>query len=174
MINLNKNRYVISLFFAIIVFFGSCVSTTTIVSEPPGAKVYLNGMNVGKTPYRHSDTKIVGSTTSVRLELEGYEPLNTSFSRDEAVDVGAIIGGLFVWVPFLWTMKYDPVHNYELTPLFYNKETYQENRYEKVKKSTTTLSKADQLRELKQLLDEKIITQEEFDREKKKILESND
>lgn len=127
-------------------------------------------MNVGKTPYRHSDTKIVGSTTSVRLELEGYEALNTSFSRDETVDVGAIIGGLFVLVPFLWTMKYDPIHNYELTPL----SDYQESRTEKLKKPITNLSKADQLRELKQLLDEKIITQEEFDREKKKILESND
>ncbi len=85
-----------------------------IESKPPGAKVYLNGMSVGKTPYRHSDTKIVGSSTSVKLELEGYETLNTSFSRDEAADVGAIIGGLFVLVPFLWTMKYEPVHFYEL------------------------------------------------------------
>ncbi len=35
-------------------------------------------------------------------------------------------------------------------------------------------SKADRLRELKQLLDEKIITQEEFDKEKKKILDEKE
>lgn len=158
------------------VLFTSCSSTTVINSIPPGAKVYLNGMPVGKTPYNHTDTKIVGSTTSLKLELEGYETLNTSFSRDETADVGAIIGGLFFLVPFLWTMKYNPVHMYEL-------EVASGNQQAKNFKLTQTpdtknpsepaSSKADKLRELKKLLDEKIITQEEFDNEKKKILEGN-
>jgi hypothetical protein len=37
-----------------------------------------------------------------------------------------------------------------------------------------TKSKADRLRELKQLLDENILTQEEYDKEKKKILDENE
>ena len=94
-----------------------CSSTTLITSDPPGAKLSINGVSVGKTPYTHSDTRIVGSTLMIKLEKDGYEPLNTMFSRDERVDVGAIIGGLFVLVPFLWTMQYNPQHNYELTPL---------------------------------------------------------
>jgi len=53
----------------------------------------------------------------IKLEKDGYEPLNTMISRDERVDVGAIIGGLFVLVPFLWTMQYNPQHSYELSPL---------------------------------------------------------
>jgi len=77
----------------------------------------MNEEYMGVTPYSYSDTKIVGSTTSIRLEKEGYEPFYTSLSRNEEVDVGAIIGGIFVWIPFLWTMKYKPVHNYELRPL---------------------------------------------------------
>ncbi len=95
----------------------SCASSTMINSVPNGAKLYLDGESVGTTPYRHKDTKIVGSQTDVKMEKEGFETFNTSFSRNEQVDVGAVVGGLFLFVPFLWTMKYKPTHNYELTPV---------------------------------------------------------
>jgi len=136
-----------------------------IQSKPSGAKVYLDGEIVGKTPYYHTDTKIVGSTTTVRLEKEGYETFNTAFSRNEQADVGAIIGGVLVLVPFLWTMGYKPIHTYELTPLLDNQPNVS------LEKKKTTKSKLDRLRELKKLLNEKIITQEEFEKEKKKILD---
>jgi PEGA domain-containing protein len=155
----------ISIILAGTVLLSSCASTTMIQSTPSGAKVYLNQETVGKTPYSHTDTKIVGSTTTVRLEKEGYETFNTSFSRNEQADVGAIIGGLFAWVPFLWTMKYKPVHTYELSPLLDNPPNISSE------KKQNTKSRAERLRELKQLLDEKIITQEEYEKGKKKILE---
>ena len=106
----------ISLMLAGAILFASCSSTTLIQSSPSGAKVYLNGEYTGVTPYTHTDTKIVGSSTQVRLEKEGYETLNTAFSRNEDADVGAIIGGIFFLFPFLWTMKYKPVRTYELVP----------------------------------------------------------
>lgn len=106
----------ISLMLAGAISFASCSSTTLIQSSPSGAKVYLNGEYAGVTPYTHTDTKIVGSSTQVRLEKEGYETLNTAFSRNEDADVGAIIGGIFFLFPFLWTMKYKPVRTYELVP----------------------------------------------------------
>jgi hypothetical protein len=43
--------------------------------------------------------------------------LNSALSRNERADVGAIIGGIFLLFPFLWTMKYNPVHTYELRSL---------------------------------------------------------
>jgi hypothetical protein len=95
----------------------SCASTTMIQSQPPGAKVFLNGEPVGVTPYAMTDTKIVGSTTMVRLEAPGYEPLNGVIARNEEFDVGACIGGVFVLFPFLWIMGYKPVHTFELHPL---------------------------------------------------------
>lgn len=102
---------------AVVVLFASCSSSTLIQSEPSGAKLYMNGEYMGVTPFSYSDTKIVGSSTEIRLEKEGYEPLYTMMSRDETADVGAIIGGVFFLFPFLWTMKYKPTHNYELIPL---------------------------------------------------------
>ena len=147
------------------VLLSGCASTTLIQSTPEGAKVYLDGESVGITPYSHTDTKIVGSTTSVKLEKEGYEPFYTYFSRNEQADVGAIIGGVFVWVPFLWIMKYKPTHTYEMSPVRDNLSLVSPV------KSRNNLSKADQLRELKQLIDEKVLTQEEYEVEKKKILD---
>ncbi len=163
-------KKMISLLLACSVLLASCASTTMIQSNPSGAKVYLNGEPVGITPYTHRDTKIVGSKTTVKLEKEGYESLNTSFSRDEEVNVGAIIGGIFVLFPFLWTMEYMPTHSYEL-------ELIKDNEQPIIKKNpqqNQTKSKADRLRELKQLLDEKIITQDEYENEKKKILEQDE
>ncbi len=104
----------IALLLAMSVLFASCASTTIIQSDPSGAKLYLNGEAVGETPYMHTDTKIIGSTNTVRLTMDGYEDFIGSFSRDEEVDIGAVVGGIFFLFPFLWTMKYKPFHTYEL------------------------------------------------------------
>lgn len=109
-------RIVASILLVSFVMIG-CSSTTLITSDPPGANLSINGVSVGKTPYTHSDTRIVGSTLLIKLEKDGYETFNTSISRDERVDVGAIVGGIFFLVPFLWTMQYNPQHSYALSPL---------------------------------------------------------
>ena len=147
------------------VLLTSCASSTVLQSMPAGARVYLNGESVGVTPYRHQDTKIIGATTDVRLEKEGYATLNTSFSRNEEADVGAIIGGIFLFVPFLWTMKYKPVHSYELQPL-----STQAVANQPATPATYNASLPDQLRQLKKLVDEKVITQAEYEQQKKKLL----
>lgn len=94
--------------------FASCASTTMIQSQPPGARVIINGAVVGTTPYAMTDTKIVGSTTQVRLEYPGYQPFDTYISRNEELDTLALIGGIFLLVPLLWVMGYQPAHNYQL------------------------------------------------------------
>jgi hypothetical protein len=157
-----------------LILLESCASSTVIQSNPSGAKLYLNSSYVGTTPFKHTDTKIVGTTTFVRLEKEGYESLNTSFSRNEQADVGAIIGGVFVLFPFLWTMKYDPSRTFELTAAG---TTIPQNSLTApvplANDSTPVNSKAAQLRDLKKLLDEGILTKTEYEKEKKKILDSN-
>lgn len=95
----------------------ACASTTLIQSQPSGAKLYLNGEPVGVTPYTMTDTKIVGTATTVRLEYPGYEPTTGVITRSEEFDVGACIGGVFLLFPFLWIEGYKPTHNFELRPL---------------------------------------------------------
>lgn len=161
---------ILAIMMASVVIFASCKSVTMINSEPPGASLFLDNQYVGVTPYQHVDDKISFSTTLVRVEMEGYEPLVTTFSRDEQIDAGALIGGFFVLLPFFWTFKYDPVHTYTLTPVNYYYELPPSMPEPSVQPEPAMQSKADQLRELKKLLDEGIITQEEFEKEKKKIL----
>ena len=97
-------------------FLNACASSTMIQSQPSGAKLYLNGEPVGTTPYTMTDTKIVGSTTTVRLEYPGYESTTGLISRNEEFDVGACIGGVLLLVPLLWIQKYKPTHTFELRP----------------------------------------------------------
>ena len=167
---MKKRIFYLSCFLVLTILFVSCSSTTMIQSSPSKAKVYLDGAFVGETPYQHRDSKIVGSSIIVKIEKEGYNPLVTSILKDEEVNVGALIGGLFFTVPFLWIMQYQPVHSYFLKPITIQTEV----KPETLKIQTNPKSKVDRLRELKQLLDEKIITLDEFEKEKAKVLDSKE
>ncbi|HEX8441263.1 PEGA domain-containing protein [Archangium sp.] len=99
-----------------LVFSVGCASTTIIRTEPGEANLYIDGSKVGKTPYTYEDTKVVGSSTRVRITKEGYKDFETVLKRDEEFQVGPCIGGFFFLVPWLWIMGYKPEHTYELTP----------------------------------------------------------
>ncbi|MFA5625713.1 MAG: PEGA domain-containing protein, partial [Bradymonadales bacterium] len=101
----------------LILFTFSCSSSTLITSEPSGAQLFINGKNVGQTPYKHKDMKITGSTLSVRLEMEGYETLSTHITKNEDLHVGALIGGIFFLWPFIWILEYDEAYHYKLKQL---------------------------------------------------------
>lgn len=160
-----------SLFLAVSLMMMSCASNTLIESIPSGAKLYMNGEFVGTTPHSHTDTKIVGSSTTVRIEKEGYETFSTILSRNEDADAGAIVGGIFFLFPFLWTMKYKPVHTYTLKEANIDNAVKVNAVRNDLQDNSSNQSKAQKLRDLKQLLDDNIITQLEFEKEKSKILE---
>jgi len=94
-------------------YFIGCSSTTTIRSTDSSAKIYVDGELKGTGVVTHSDTKMIGSSTSVRMEKPGCEPMFYSFSRNEEFDAGACAGGVLVLIPFLWIQKYKPEHIYE-------------------------------------------------------------
>lgn len=149
-------------FILLIAIFSGCASSTVIQSVPKGAKLYVDGQLVGSTPYTLRDTKITGASTSLKLEAEGYESLFTYISKDEEVNVGAIVGGVFFLVPFLWTMKYKPAYNFELRPV------------SEAKQSPADIMPAnmvEKLKELKKLFDDGLITQDEYDAARKKVIE---
>jgi len=92
-----------------------CSSSTLVRSTDSEAKIYIDGEYKGKGSATHTDTKIVGSSTSVRIEKDGCEPMNYMFSRNEEFDAGACLGGVLVLVPFLWIQKYKAEHTYDYT-----------------------------------------------------------
>lgn len=173
----------VSVVLAASILFAGCASSTLIQSYPSGAKVYIDNHQVGVTPFWYSDTKIMGSVTNIDLIKEGCEPLYTSIERTERVDLGAVIGGFCFWIPFLWTMQYQPTHNYELVPIMQqplepasevvSHQTPQPQQYQQVQQNQTepVSPKIQKLRELKQILDEKLITNEDFEKQKQRILD---
>jgi len=98
------------------IILSSCASSTIIDSIPSNANLYVNGKLVGNTPYKHKDTKIVGSSNTVRLEKEGYRTYTTSFAKNEKIAIGPLFGGMFLLIPYLWIMKYEDGRVYELRP----------------------------------------------------------
>ena len=96
--------------------FTGCASSTLLQTQPPGARVFLNGMPAGSTPYTLTDSNIVGSITQVHFEYPGYQPLDVVIARNEELDVGPLIAGIFFLVPLLWVMKYRANHTYQLQP----------------------------------------------------------
>ena len=92
-----------------------CASTTKVRSTDPEAKIYIDGEYKGKGSVDHTDSKIVGSTTNVRLQKDGCQPESYLFARNEEVDAGACVGGVLLLFPFLWVEKYKPEHTYEYT-----------------------------------------------------------
>lgn len=94
-------------------FAAGCASTTMIRSSNPSAKIYIDGELKGTGNVSHTDTKIIGTVTHVRMEAPGCQPQSFDFSRSEEFDAGACAGGVFLLVPFLWVMKYKPEHSFE-------------------------------------------------------------
>jgi hypothetical protein len=147
-------------------------------SVPSGARVYVDNQPVGITPCRYSDSKTIMTSINVKLEKDGYQTLETIIDKDEEVDVGMAVLAFFFLVPGLWALKYKPLHTYELKPVGAIEQTPVKEWAEpssrpegSVQPQPVKKSKAERLREMKQLLDDKIITQEEFEKEKKKILD---
>jgi len=97
----------------IVVITTSCASTTLIKTEASGVKVYADGNFLGTAPVTYSDTKIVGSTTTIMLKKEGCTERTFAVSRSEEFQVGPCIGGVFVLVPFLWVMGYKPERTFQ-------------------------------------------------------------
>jgi hypothetical protein len=156
------------------VIFASCSSTTLIRSVPEGAKLYVDGEPVGVTPYEIVDTKIIGSATDIKMVMDGYEDFSTRIYKDEELNVGALIGGfIFTPIPWLWIMKYRPVHTYELTPYGNFVPANEPTEILAPEGAASSKSNTEKLLELKTLLDKGVITKDEFDKEKKKVLDNN-
>jgi hypothetical protein len=97
---------------AIFFLFG-CSSSTVIKSNPPGAKVYLDGQFKCETPCTHKDTAAVGTTRTIILKKEGYKDTTGQIKREE-LSVPALIGGTFFLFPFIWILGYPPEHTFEM------------------------------------------------------------
>lgn len=179
-------KFKVYLFFSLLLFaitLASCTSTTMITSEPTGAKVFLNDAYVGNTPYAMSDKNFATECTAVSLEKDGHEILYTIICRDEEINMGAAIGGLFVWPLWFWVFDYYPEHNYILKPLNSNNLVQKNDNYDNLDytvddqtqgQNNQQSAKVKKLIDLKDLYDRGILSKKEYEEEKQKILEEDE
>ncbi|MEO1129676.1 MAG: PEGA domain-containing protein [Planctomycetota bacterium] len=79
-------------------FLASCVDRRIyITSEPPGARVYLNDIDVGVTPAEVNFTYF--GVYDVRLRKDGYEPLITSAEAKAPLHEQPVIDFFALLVP---------------------------------------------------------------------------
>lgn len=87
-----------------------------IRTDPPNAKVSINGQLVGKTPIDTSLSNFDFTVYNVTIAKEGYETFAASLQKQ--FKVGAFVFGLFFWWPeFLFVYGPKPYQAYELEPV---------------------------------------------------------
>ncbi len=109
-------RKAVSVMLAVSFLLTSCASHTVINSCPSGADVYVNNIKAGVTPLEYSDYAVAGTETSLRLEKEGYKPLETILTKDK-FQVLPCIGTIFCLFPVVWIFGYPQEQTFELEEL---------------------------------------------------------
>jgi hypothetical protein len=97
-------------------FLFGCASSTLIKSNPPGAKLYLEGQLKGETPYTYADRAAAGTMRTVNLKKEGHKDFTGHIKREQ-LSVGALIGGIFLLIPLIWILEYPPEYTFEMEKL---------------------------------------------------------
>ncbi|MFT4898398.1 MAG: hypothetical protein ACI9U0_000181 [Flavobacteriales bacterium] len=169
-----KFRIGIAFSLALSIMLTSCMSSTVITANAANATVYIDGVHSGKTPVTMKNKKVITTCTDIRIEKDGYETMLTQICRDEAPDLGPIVAGFCITIPWLWGYKYYPSHYYALekkdytvAPEYNTKETEDPAAGSNTK---TEKSVADQLKDLKSLYDQGLITDDEYKKAKAEIL----
>lgn len=98
--------------FILITIITGCSSSTIIKTEPEGADIYIDGVQVGKTPYEYTDIKPIFFRTRIFLSKHDYKNINVSIYKDEEFNPKSCLG-LIITFP-IWMFQYYPVHIYEL------------------------------------------------------------
>ena len=93
-----------------------CSSTTLIKSNPPSARLHIDGKFQGETPHFFSDKAVAGTMRTVTLKKEGYKEF-AGVIRREKLSVPTLIGGIFLIVPFFWVLEYPPEYIFEMERL---------------------------------------------------------
>jgi hypothetical protein len=103
-------RRVITVAVLIVFLLSSCVTHTnvTIDTDPEGADVYVDGRPIGESPADQRLSNAIWNSPRVRVEMDGYETINSEV-RKELKGVNLAIGLLLWWPALLWV--HGPVEN---------------------------------------------------------------
>jgi hypothetical protein len=101
----------------------ACAHSALIESDPPGAELYVNGTQVGVTPFTLEDTPGGGERYEIVLQKPGYEILQATLQQDQfswprgvaSIACGACTLGLGC-LGLLWAWQLQDHYSYVLKP----------------------------------------------------------
>lgn len=123
------------------VFTSACAQQAAFLSDPPGAKVMVDGKVVGMTPCQFEYSNSAGGDYDVTVSMEGYETVQHAVKADEVdraarnkwLAAGLVIpGGSALWLGTLFTKKLKGSYEFVLkksTPTFTALAEYGSDRH---------------------------------------------
>jgi Short C-terminal domain/PEGA domain len=141
--------------------FAGCTQTTMFRSDPPGARVSIDGVFTGITPSRYDMPEHpLPTVLRYRIERGGYLPQEGEIRP--AFGAGRFFGALFT-VGFVYVFRnpyiYQQSYDFALSPLDDPRD---------VQKDPLRID--ERLRRLKDLFDQGLISEEEYQRQRAAIL----
>ncbi|MCP4501762.1 MAG: PEGA domain-containing protein [Deltaproteobacteria bacterium] len=100
-----------------------CTHVVTIESEPPGAKVTLDGEDKGNTPVVFEEQTGFFDSKKIKVELDGYLPVETELEQSEVYWPMAApslclapVTGFTSLLGCMGSTKYAEYYTYEMSP----------------------------------------------------------
>ena len=102
------------LLFAMFLLEG-CLQTSRINTDPPGARVSLNGAPLGKTPVYYSTRAGIPKTYFLEIDKPGYKPVETKVESNYRADISLalLLPGI---VPYFFSARLEDEYKYSLIP----------------------------------------------------------
>lgn len=139
--------------------FAGCAERVRVVSIPPGARVFLDGREAGTTPYTFTLQEDQLRDIPYRVELEPYRPVEGVLRK--GVAPGRVVGAVFT-LGILYAFR---------SPYYVqNAKVYL--ALQPTEASGPPLIE-DRLRKLKELRDDGVLSESEYEEQRTRILQEH-
>ena len=92
----------------------ACSTATRIITEPPGAIVYVDGSMIGKTPVVYHSERGLPKRFHIEMYRKGFEPIDLYV--DTQMSVGWGITASFLFLPYLWAWRLEEELVFNMQP----------------------------------------------------------
>lgn len=98
----------------VVISISGCASTTHVKTNPAGAELYVDNVRQCVTPCDYTDrSTLFTPSRQIVLKLAGHKDVETTIRKSE-IQVGPLVGGILVGVPFLWVKGYPAEHSFDM------------------------------------------------------------
>lgn len=94
----------------------SCSHTTRFVTDPEGARIYVNGVSPGTAPAFFESRSGIPTTYYIKVSMPGYESIETPVSSSYRADLSLLLllPGIF---PYFFSARLEDTYTFPLVPL---------------------------------------------------------